>query len=183
MNEKIIKIGLDLDGVIIDKPPIIPKSLLEWLVRSHKSRRLAYRYPRFVLERALRWLTHHPFFRPPIKENLELIKKFKRNSYQLYVISGRYSFLEGRTKQWLHHYHLENYFEGVFINLKNEQPHLFKEKKIKELDIDLFIDDDLPICEYLSPKFLDKKIVCFERWGQKLGDKSSLLNSLIRKVS
>jgi len=44
-KEKLICIGLDLDGILVDKPPFVPKRLLEWLVRSHRTEKLAYRYP------------------------------------------------------------------------------------------------------------------------------------------
>lgn len=161
---KVIKIGLDLDGVIIDKPPLVPKKLLEWLVRSYKNKGLAYRYPISRFEQLIRWLSHHPLFRPPIRENLEFIKKIaKKKKYKLYLISGRYSFLEDRTWQWLRKHKVENLFEEIFINLKNEQPHLFKEKMIKNLKIDIFIDDDLPLASYLSQAIPKTKTFCLDQ--------------------
>lgn len=157
---KVIKIGLDLDGVIVNKPPLIPKRFLEWLVRSHKNRGLAYRYPSSRFEQQVRWFSHHPFFRPPIRENLEFIKKISKNKkYKLYLISGRYSFLKDRTWQWLKRQKINNLFEKVLINLKNQQPHLFKTKKIKELKIDVYIDDDKLLTDYLSSRLQKTKVV------------------------
>lgn len=166
MARKKVKIGFDLDGVIIDKPPLIPKRILEWLVRSHESKRLAYRYPTSPWERWLRWLTHHPLFRPPIKKNLRLVRELSKNKkYKFYVISSRYSFLKERTKQWFRTYRFNGVFEAVCLNLDNEQPHIFKERKIKELGIEIFIDDDFPLCHYLSQKLPEIIIFCFE--GQR----------------
>ena len=160
---KVIKIGLDLDGVIVDKPPLISKNLLEWLVRSHQNKDLAYRFPESKIEQWLRVFTHQPLFRPAIKKNLEFVKKLAADKkYKLYLISGRYSFLENRTAQWLKHHQLEGLFEKVLINLKNEQPHLFKEKMIKKMKIDIFIDDDEPLVNYLSSHFPKTKIVYLE---------------------
>ena len=174
-----IKIGFDLDGVIIDKPPLISKGLLEWLVRSHQNKKLAYRYPPLP-ERLVRWLSHHPLLRPAIKENLEFIKKIAKNKkYKLYLISGRYSFLAGRTQQWLKKYQIYNLFEGVFINLKNEQPYLFKTKKIKELKINLYIDDDQPLSEYLIKSARQVKVYCFDqRRERKAKSQIHFINSL-----
>lgn len=159
-----VKIGLDLDGVIIDKPPLVPKKLLEWLVHSHKNKGLAYRYPISWFEQLIRWLSHSPFFRPPIEPNLKFIKKLAKNkNYKLYLISGRYSFLKDRTWEWLKRHKIENLFEKIFINLKNEQPHLFKEKMIKNLKIDIFIDDDLLLTSYLSQAIPKTKIFCLDQ--------------------
>ncbi|MBL7150386.1 hypothetical protein ISS86_00465 [Candidatus Microgenomates bacterium] len=163
-----IKIGFDLDGVIIDKPPLISKGLLEWLVRSHQNKKLAYRYP-LLPERLVRWLSHHPLLRPAIKENLEFIKKIAKNKkYKLYLISGRYSFLAGRTQQWLKKHQIYNLFEGIFINLKNEQPHLFKTQKIKSLRIDIFIDDDLPLVKHLKKEVKKTKIIHIQKFSKEL---------------
>jgi len=170
---KKIKIGFDLDGVLVNKPPLIPKRLLEWLVRSHTHRNLYYRYPTLRLERLIRWLAHHPFLRPAIKKNLRFIQKLaKEKKYRLFLITSRYSFLEKRTWQWLKNHQLDRIFEKVLINLKNEQPHLFKKRKIKDLKIDIFIDDDFPLASYLAKELPQTKIFCFNHHRKK---QSSLL--------
>ena len=100
-SRKKIKIGFDLDGVIIDKPPIVPRFLLEKLVRQNMNKHLAYRYPSSEIERQIRILSHHPIFRPPIQKNVSIIKQlYKSKDYKLYVVSSRYSFLKKRTEQW-----------------------------------------------------------------------------------
>lgn len=161
---KTIKVGLDMDGVLVDKPPFVPKSLLEWLVRAHQKKGLAYRFPASAIEKRIRIFSHHPLFRPPIKGNLEFIKDIvKENKYQIYLITSRYSFLKNRTRQWLKFNKVDQLFTGIHLNLKNQQPHLFKAKKIKELKINFFIDDDLPLAEYLTKNFPEVKIFCFSK--------------------
>ncbi len=166
---KVIKVGLDLDGVIVDKPPLISKNLLEWLVRSHQSKGLAYRFPESKIEQWLRIFTHHPLFRPPIKKNLEFVKKLaKKGKYRLYLVSARYSFLEERTWQWLRFHQIDHLFAAVHLNLKNEQPHLFKEKVIRKLNPDFFIDDDFPLTKYLRKNLEKVSIFCFPYEVKKL---------------
>ena len=182
-SEKLIRIGFDLDGVFVDKPPFVPKNLLEWLVRSHQTKRLAYRYPTLKPERWLRKFSHHPFFRPPIKKNLELVKRLgRKGKYRLYIISGRYSFLENRTWQWLKRYKIKKLFAGVFINLENKQPHLFKEKMIRDLGIKLFIDDDLPLAEHLANSNLRVKIFCFDKKSKKESSSSVALVESLEEI-
>lgn len=159
-----VKIGLDLDGVLIDKPPFVPKRLLEWLVRAHKDRGLAYRFPKSKLEQQIRILSHYYLFRPPIRKSLEFAKSLANtNRYELYIISGRYSFLKDRTKQLLKKHQADSLFKKAIINLGDEQPHLFKEKMIKKLAIDIFVDDDLPLAQYLAKSMPPVKIFCLDQ--------------------
>jgi uncharacterized HAD superfamily protein len=152
-TRKKIRIGFDLDGVIIGKPPFIPQFLLEALVREHKNRHLSYRFPDSNLERMVRVASHYPLLRPPIRKNIKIIKELnKSNNYSLYVVSSRYSFLEDRTKQWFRFYRLRKFFKEIHTNLKDEQPHLYKEKMIKKLKLNVFIDDDLPLLGYLRKR-------------------------------
>lgn len=183
VNEKKIKIGLDLDGVLVGKPFFIPKSLLEWLVRSHKNKELAYRYPSCRFERWLRWLSHHYIFRPPIRKNLKVVRKLAKNrNYLFYLISGRYSFLEDRTYQWLKRYHLITLFEKISINLENEQPHKFKEKMIKKMKIEIFIDDDFSLIKYLAISSPDKKFFCIDGKKHKQAENLVCLSTSLEEI-
>jgi len=161
------KIAFDLDGVIIDKPPIIPKRLLEWLFCGGGKNGLHYRYPKTRLERTIRKISHYYLFRPPIKGNVEFIKKMAKDpSLEFYVISGRYSFLEKETKNWLEKNKISKFFTQIFLNLNDEQPHLYKEKILGNLKPDIFIDDDLLLVNFLTKKINNCKIFCFLSSGK-----------------
>lgn len=158
---KKIKIAFDLDGVIIDKPPLIPKKLLEWLFRGRRKNGLHYRFPHSKFEQRIRKISHFYLFRPPIRKNIEFIKKLAIDpKYEFYIISGRYSFLKKETERWLEKRKIDGVFKEIFINLKDEQPHLFKEKKLKEIRAEIFVDDDNLLANYLEEK-LKMKIYCF----------------------
>lgn len=162
-----LKIGFDLDGLFVDKPPLIPRRLIEWLFRG-SSRNLHYRFPKTKLEKTIRKVSHHSIFRPQIKKNLEFLKKISQEKkYQLYLISARYSFLEERTHQWLKKSKIDNFFEKIFLNLKDEQPHFFKEKVIKDLKVDFFVDDDLPLISYLATALPRVKFFYLRRKGKE----------------
>jgi hypothetical protein len=123
MLKKKIKVGFDLDGVIIGKPFFVPQFLMEILVRSKKDHTLRYRYPNTKFEQRIRIASHHPILRPPIQENIQLIKELSRsNKYDLYVVSSRYGFLESRTKEWFRFYKLKKFFERIYIKPKTSNP-------------------------------------------------------------
>lgn len=167
-----IRIAFDLDGVIIDKPPLISKKLLEWLFRGGKRDGLHYRFPHSKLEQRIRKISHFYLFRPPIKKNIEFIRQLaKDKKYELYIISGRYSFLKKETKIWLEKRKIKDLFEGIFLNLKDEQPHLFKEKILKQIKPEVFVDDDSLLADYLVEKNFGK-IFCYSKDNQCLKAKA-----------
>lgn len=158
-----IRIAFDLDGVIIDKPPLVPKRLLEWLFRGWKENGLHYRFPHSKIEQKIRKISHFYLFRPPIKKNIEFVKKLSKNpKYELYAVSGRYSFLREETEKWLEKRKIKGIFKEVFINMPDEQPHLYKEKKLREMKAEIFVDDDGLLADYLAEKS-KAKIYCFSK--------------------
>ncbi|PIT89260.1 MAG: hypothetical protein COU27_01255, partial [Candidatus Levybacteria bacterium CG10_big_fil_rev_8_21_14_0_10_36_7] len=75
-----MKIGFDFDKVIVDYPPIVPASFINFCYRygvvplGRNSTGFSYRIPG-ALEQKLRLLTHFQLLRPPIKKNIDVIKK------------------------------------------------------------------------------------------------------------
>jgi len=180
---KKIKIAFDLDGVIIDKPPFISKRLLERLFRGKKEKKLHYRFPKSKLEIFIRKLSHFYLFRPPIKENIKFIKKLAKNKkYELYVVSGRYSFLRPETDIWLKKCGLVGVFKEIYINGKDEQPHLFKERKLEEVKADIFIDDDSLLADYLAEKNIDAKVFCLGNMNENC-QKATVINFIDKIIS
>lgn len=159
--KKKIKVVFDLDGVIIDKPPLIPKKLLERLFKGKETVKLHYRFPKSKFEQLIRKISHFYLFRPSIKRNVEFVRKLSNDSgYEIYIVSGRYSFIKTETEIWFKKRNIEGIFKKVFLNLENEQPHLFKERKIKEIGADIFVDDDCRLADFLAGS-LKTKIYCY----------------------
>ncbi len=157
---KKIRIGFDLDGVVIGKPFFVPQSLMEKLVREKVDHRLSYRYPKTAFEISVRIISHNPLFRHPIRKNIKLIKElYKSNKYELFVVSSRYSFLDERTKEWFKFYKMRKFFKHIYINMNNEQPHIYKERMIKKLKLKVFIDDDKPLLNNLKKKVKNVDLV------------------------
>jgi hypothetical protein len=145
-----MNIGFDLDKIFINFPPLIPAKIIELLNKEKGDLSLKYRIPS-KLEQNIRILSHSPILRSPIIKNLSYIKDpnlVKNNKY--YLISGRFDFLKKRTDNFIKKYRLNNVFRAMYFNYKNEQPHQFKDQIIKKLKLDIFVDDDLQLLEYLN---------------------------------
>ncbi len=146
-------IGFDLDGVFVGRPPFVPQNLIEWLYKDQKKKALAYRIPGFI-EQKIRQLSHLSFVRPALKNNCEFLRNLKNNKkYHLYLISGRFGFLNNLTYSWLKKHNLTQVFEKIYLNSQNEQPHLFKEKMLRKVGVKIYVDDDFDSLTYLSNRF------------------------------
>jgi hypothetical protein len=144
-----MQIGFDLDKIFIDTPPFIPTSIIQKLYRKKSDGELLYRIPS-VPEQIFRRLTHYPQLRPPINENIQLLLTFPKNHNKLYLISSRYKFLQGVTNQLVKKHKLDSVFDAMYFNYNNEQPHEFKNKLLKKLQLNVYIDDDLSLLQYVA---------------------------------
>ncbi len=168
------KIGLDLDGIIIDLPPFAPKKLIDWLYEDRKSTSLRYRIPS-LFEQKIRQLSHLPFIRPPLQQNCDsLLKAHQSGKYEFYLITGRFGFLNNLTHAWLKYNHVEHLFTKTYINMDNQQPHFFKEKILKKITINSYLEDDFKCLMYLAPRFKNIHFYFYDRTGNTQLDKDNV---------
>ncbi|MBU1132648.1 hypothetical protein KKG08_00025 [Patescibacteria group bacterium] len=162
-----IRVGFDFDGVIVNKPPLISKKLVEKLFKGCR-KGLHYRFPGFKIEQLIRKLSHFYLFRPPFRKNLELIKELgKKEGYELYLVTSRYSFLESETYNWIKKRGLNNIFSKYILNTKDEQPHIFKKETLKKLNLDYYFEDDPLIVKYLGEEVGRLKVLLVTKDGDK----------------
>lgn len=169
-----MNLGFDFDKIFIDYPPLIPAKLIDRLYKKTVGDKLWYRIPSKP-EQMLRLFTHHPLFRPPIKDNFKFIRDLsKQKQHRHYLISSRFYFLKSVTEDLIEKYQLHRLFDDMQFNFENKQPHIFKEEIIKKLKIDRYVDDDLPLLNFLAPR--NKKTKFF--WLNKTMYKS-IKNNLV----
>jgi hypothetical protein len=147
-----MNIGFDLDKIFIDLPPLVPSQIIDLFYKGKAKQELKYRIPsRF--EQIIRIASHHPLLRHPITKNLEYIKNINmKNINKYYLISSRFGFLKKRTDDLIKLHNFNKIFNAMYFNYENKQPHQFKNEVIKKLNIDMFVDDDLQLLEYLIDK-------------------------------
>ena len=155
---KKIRIGFDLDGVIVNNPPLVSKRMIEKLTKSDE-KDLHYKFPNSKIEQLIRKLSHFYLLRPPLKENLRLIKELgKKEGYELFLITSRYSFLEKETYNWIKKRGLDGTFSKYIINMRDEQPHLFKKRVLQKLNLDYYFEDDPSIVNLLRKEIKEPEI-------------------------
>lgn len=146
-----MRIGFDLDKIFINTPPFIPDFIISKLYMKKSNGLLLYRIPG-KYEQLIRHISHDPLFRPPIKENMNFLHSIAHDKNTLFLISSRFSFLKKQTHKLVKIYKLDDAFHNIYFNFENNQPHIFKLEKIKKLELDKFVDDDLYLLKYIASR-------------------------------
>jgi len=152
MKKPPLKIGFDLDGVLLYNPARIfrPITILIKTILRHKApKKTAFYYPKSSFEKILWNIVHWSslFIAPGFEDIKELSNQGKIKPY---LITSRYDCLKGDFARWLKKMNATIVFVDTFHNKDNLQPHIFKEKKINELDLDLFIEDNWDIVQHIN---------------------------------
>ena len=144
-----LRVGFDMDGVLLYNPARIIRPLISFIKRIflHK-RKLKFYYPKTTYEKIFWRIIHKSsiYNAPGLHEITKLVKTGK---IEAYLITARYNYLGSTVTKWVKKNKLEKTFKGVFFNSKDEQPHEFKERMIKKLNLDIYVEDNFDIVNHL----------------------------------
>ena len=188
MKKQILKVGFDLDGVLLYNPARIIRPIISFIKKLFaKKKELNFYLPATYWEKQL-WRFFHKssiFIAPGLDDIKKLIRTKKIKAY---IITARYSYLKNDLDKWLKKMKINQSFSGVYYNQKDEQPHLFKERMIKKLNIDIFVEDNWDIVNHLNNQQLVINY-CKIFWIYNIFDRNKAfqnkfpgLNSVIIKI-
>lgn len=152
MKKQPLRVGLDLDGVLIYNPARIVRPIIVGFKKIFlPQEKNTFHYPSTKLQKIIWSFLHRTSIWPA--PGLNDIKKLVRDKkIQVYVISARYEFLKTDFKKWQKKIDPKDLFSGWFYNNNNNQPHFFKEYMIGKLKLDVFIEDNWDVVNYLNKK-------------------------------
>lgn len=164
MNNKIIKVGLDFDGVVAYNPFRVARALVSFVKRDMLGmKKISFWYPQARWQQFFWTLAHESSIFPA--KGTELFKKMvSEGKIEAHLVTARYSFLDNHLYDWLTRYKLTHLFKTITLNKQDEQPHIFKEKIIEKKKFDYFIEDNWDIVKYLSKKRKAKSVKCKIYW-------------------
>lgn len=169
--KKVLKVGFDLDGVILYNPirfirPIakLLKPLKSFFLKQNLD---TFYFPQSKFEQYLFRLLHKTSFKPDIaiKDIKQLVEDKKIKAY---IVTGRYSFLKSDYENWLKKINAKKIFEACYQNADDLQPNKFKEKMIKKLNLDFYVEDNWDIVQ----KIKDQKSKIKIYWITNILDKN-----------
>lgn len=152
MTKRIIKVGLDFDGVVAYNPARIFRTLVSYVKRNiFGVKKLKFWYPRYRWQQIFWILVHESSVFP--SKGIKLLEKLvKEDRIEAHLVTARYSFLDDHLHNWLKRYKLTHIFKSITLNKNDEQPHIFKEKMIEKHKLDYFVEDNFDIVKYLRTK-------------------------------
>ena len=150
MVNKPLKVGFDLDGVILYNPVRVLRpfsALASKLI--FKKKGTSFFIPQSPLAKFAWYLLHKSSFIPARGLN-ELRKLVLEGKIEAHLITGRYASLTDDFKNWMKSIDADHIFSSQSHNIKNEQPHIFKQNMIKKLGLDIFVEDNWDIVRELK---------------------------------
>jgi hypothetical protein len=158
MTPQKLRVGFDLDGVILYNPARAVRRPFSVVKRLIAPKELGHFYfPKNPHFQAINKLFHKSSFMvaPGFAEIIDLAKK---GYIEAYIITARWSFLKDDFEWWMKKLHVPVHFKSYHMNEDNEQPHQFKERLVKDLHLDIFVEDNLDIVQHLE-KSTDAQIL------------------------
>ena len=159
MSKKILSIGLDLDGVILYNPLRVARPLIASFknIVAYK-RRMKFYYPKTFWEKQIWKLIHYLSSLFVADGFRDIIKLTRNKKIRSYVVSARYSMLGVDFRRWIKKIKADSSLSGCYYNAGDKQPHLFKQKMIEKLNLDIYVEDNYDIVRYLSQSAKLKKV-------------------------
>lgn len=151
MAKKLI-VGLDFDGVLAYNPTRLIRAPIKWFKRRVlKIRRLSFFVPKNEWQKWL-WVLMFESSVWPARGVKQLKEDVENGRIEVHLVTGRFGFMNKSLYEWLDKYQLRTVFKSISVNEEGEQPHLFKERVIKKLKLDWYVEDNLDIVLYLKDK-------------------------------
>lgn len=149
-NHLPIRVGFDLDGVLLYNPIRIYRPAVAY-VKRHILKRKKTRFfvPTSPFQQWLFTQMHKTSFL--IAPGFERIKQLAdAGVIEPYLVTARFAFLKPDLDHWLKKMNAETVFKACYYNVDNEQPHLFKARMIQKLGLEMFVEDNWDIVERVN---------------------------------
>lgn len=167
MKTRKIRVGIDFDGVIAYNPFRVVRAPVTYAKRLLGQRKTEFYIPRTKIEEVIWGVLHESSVFPARGVRL-LRSMIQDGAIEAYLVTGRFRYLQGSLYRWLRRHDMETLFSGIHMNLENNQPHLHKHAKIRELKLDYFIEDNWDIVEYVTRQLPSTQVL----WIYNLLDRS-----------
>ncbi len=176
-----IRVGLDFDGVVAYNPARLMRAPVTWFKRKVLgARKTKFMVPKSGIQKFIWAIIHKSSFFPAKGVN-DLPELARNPKYELHLVTARFDFLKDDLYAWLEKQKIRNVFKSINTNDKSEQPHLFKERVLKELKLDYFVEDNLDIVTHLD-KTVKTKVCWIYNFIDRLGNKRPLGFPYLKKA-
>ncbi len=157
MKNRPLKVGLDLDGVILYNPARIGRPLVTFAkkyILGQKKKK--FTVPKGAIEKKVwAWLHKTSIFQAAGMDEIKSLTE--KGLIEPYIITARFSYLKDDIESWLKKIGAQKFIKEWYYNKNDEQPHLYKENMLNKLGIDIYIEDNWDIVTHLNQTSVKKK--------------------------
>lgn len=148
--KKPIIVGFDFDGVVAYNPARLarlPISLIKHAL--FKKNTVSFFVPKTPLTRTL-WALGHESSVFPAKGATLLRQLTHDGVIEAHLVTARFGFLEQHLLRFLDRWNLRDSFKTITLNVREEQPHEYKARIVKEKKFDFYIEDNWDIVSHIN---------------------------------
>lgn len=160
-SDQIARVGFDLDGVLLYNPMRVARPVVSLMKRLFLTKRATtFFIPKSTTSRSIWYVLHSSSMW--IEGGYDSAKKLiETKKIEGYIVTARYGFLKEDFEKWQKKLEANKYFKKCYVNEKNEQPHVYKNRLVNELNLDYFIEDNWDIVKALAsdPNNKNRKIL------------------------
>lgn len=159
---KKLRIGFDLDGVILYNPIRTFRPLASFFrflkpYLFHEKSESFY-FPNSRLEKFVWRQLHKTSF--CIADGFdEMSKLAKKGVFEAYLVTSRYDFLKKDFEYWVRKLNAKSIFKQCYYNKTNMQPNAFKQHMIEKLQLDYFVEDNWGVIQKLNGSIKRVKVL------------------------
>jgi hypothetical protein len=151
MGKQKIRVGFDFDGVLFYNPARVIRPFIYFFKRYILGvKKTKFYVPKNGLTQKIATLLHKSSLMPN-KGFDDFLKLINHPDYEVYIITARLSFLKDDLENLLRKFDIKN-VKKIIQNIGDEQPHTFKERLVKELKLDYYVEDNWDIVKHLTEK-------------------------------
>ena len=138
-SKKPLRVGFDLDGVLLYNPVRIFRPIISWIKRDLLGRKQTkFFVPKKRWQQLIFiWLHKTSLWVAPGLDEIKALAD--AGLIEPYLITARFSFLQADLEFWLKKIKADTLFTSIQYNKHDEQPFIFKANQIKKLQLDVFV--------------------------------------------
>ncbi len=156
MHPRLMKIGFDLDGVIYSNPLGVVRPVLKFLRQRILKKQSTGSYtPQTKMELFINYF-YIKLSLITMRGYKDILKLIDDGKIEAYIVTSRHSAYEKEFNKSVKKLNQKNHFKQAVFNIKDLKPYEFKINSIKDLELDIYVEDNFDVVTELAKVFPDK---------------------------
>lgn len=184
-----LRVGFDLDGVLLSNPLGVLRPVLKYIRKNILKKKSTGSYtPETRVEEFINFVyVKLSYFK--MRGYPNVIKLINTGLIDAYIITARHDTYKDEFKTDIARLKKDGHFVGAEYNSKNLEPYVFKSEWIKKFNLDYYVEDNYDVVQQLSKRFpgrilwITNPVDCKLYFENKFTDLDGVADFLKTKIS